>query len=135
AMDAEIGERLHRAVAPGDAQMTHAAPGLAAEAGADHLVVAPQRAVEEHERRAAQPGFELVVERGTGGDIVEALADRRRRDVEADGVLRTLRQPLLDTRILEIERDLAGHAERLDAEAAGRAALRQQIGRPVERDR
>src|SRR6185437_5584697 len=37
ALDAEIGERRHRAVAPGDAQMPHAVPGLAAEAGLDHL--------------------------------------------------------------------------------------------------
>src|SRR6185312_15561383 len=112
ARDAEIGELSHRAVAPGHAQMPHAAPGLAAEAGADHLVVAPQRAVEEQERGAAEPRLELVVERGAGRHVVEALAGRRRRDVEADGVLRALRQPLLDALILEIERDLAGHAER-----------------------
>ena len=40
----------------GHAHMAHAPPGLGADARGDHLVVAPQRAVEEHQiapRRSA----------------------------------------------------------------------------------
>ncbi len=50
--DAEPGEGRHRAVIAGHRHVAHALAGLRAEPGLDHLVVAEEGAVEEHQRRA-----------------------------------------------------------------------------------
>ena len=52
--DIEVGEARDRAVVARHRDMAHALPGLVAEAGRDQLVVAPHRAVEEHQRRRRQ---------------------------------------------------------------------------------
>ena len=53
--DVEIGQRGDGAAVAGHRQMSHRLPGLVAEPGGDHFVVAPHRAVEQHQRRAGQP--------------------------------------------------------------------------------
>ncbi len=105
------------------------------EAGADHLVVAPQRAVEEQQRGAAQPRPELVVERGASRQVIEALARGRARDRQADRILRALCQSLLDRRVFEVEGDLARHAEGFDAQAGRPTVARPEIDGLVECDR
>src|SRR5438270_8441791 len=63
-LDAEVAEGGDRATLAGHAHMAHALPGFAADAEPDHLVVSPQRAVEEDERRTAQA---LLQHWGHGG--------------------------------------------------------------------
>ena len=56
----ERRERRHRAVFSRDAHMSHPAPRLHPGPGADHLVVGPQGAVEEHELGPREAGREGV---------------------------------------------------------------------------
>ena len=126
------GERGERAVVAVDRHVAHAAAGLGAGAGRDHLVVAKQRAVEEHHVGARH-----------------ALAHRRRHRGGARDDRRCARSPAADldadigrglargVRILafEIERHLAGHREQLapagrpEARTARRARARCRVTR------
>jgi len=54
--------------------MSHALPCLVAEARCDQFVVAPHRAIEEDQRRAGNPGLEVVGDLGAGGEEIEILA-------------------------------------------------------------
>src|SRR5215472_1101531 len=114
ALDAEIGERRHRAVRAGHAEMTHSPSGLGTETGGDHLVIAPERTVEEQERCARYPCGELVVHCRACRDVEKALSSAGRLDHQPDRILRPLGEALLDMTILEIERDFSWHAERLE---------------------
>src|SRR5947209_14197438 len=83
--DAEVAEGRDRAVLAGHAHMAHALPGLAADAEPDHLVILPQRAVEEDERRAIEALLQGWRHRGTAGNEEEARAGPRVDDLKADG--------------------------------------------------
>src|SRR5690349_2650946 len=76
ARDAEIGERRHRSLWTGDAQMAHAASRLCSKTGPDHFVIVPKRAVEEQEPLALDASGELTVDGSAGGDVVEVLSRR-----------------------------------------------------------
>src|SRR5581483_2162266 len=111
ARDAEIGERGHRSLGTGNAQMTHAASRLRSETGLDHFLVAPERAVEEQQRRPLDASGELSVDGGAGGNVVEMPSCRGRSDHQPDGILGALGEAFFDAPILEIKCDFAGHAE------------------------
>src|SRR5580693_9261094 len=103
--------------------MPHALAGLGAEAGQDQLIVAPYRAVEEHERGAVEPRFQLVIDVGAGGEEVEMLV----RGLVAEAKAERVAGPVIATGMrlaLEIPGALAGDGEGQDFDA-GRRAVRQ----------
>jgi len=100
--------------------VSHALAGLGAEAGGDQLVVAPHRAVEEHQRGAVQPRFQLVIDLGAGGEEIEMLA----RGLVADAKAERVAGPVIAAGMrfaLQIPRALAGDGEGQDLDAGGRA--------------
>ncbi len=114
--------------------MSHALSGLGAEAGHDHLVVAPDRAIEEQERGAGKPRFQLVGDMGAGGDEVEMPARGLVADAKAERVAGAVIAAGMRL-ALEIPGALAGHGEGLDLDAAGRAVGQGGFERPVDLDR
>src|SRR5205814_6747674 len=79
----EGGDRAFRAA---DADMAHAPAGLGADAHADHLVILPQRAVEEYERAFGEALAQTAVHRGAARHELKALAARCFGDREPDRV-------------------------------------------------
>src|SRR5689334_22768265 len=97
--------------------MSHALPGLGAEAGRDHLVVAPHRAVEEHQRGACKPRLQLRGDMGAGGDEVEIFARSRLADAKTERVAGAVAAAGMRL-AFQIPGALAGYGEGLDFEAA-----------------
>src|ERR1700719_756304 len=100
--------------------MSHALARLGAEAGQDQLIVAPYRAVEEHERGAVKPRFQLIVDVGAGGEEVEMLIRGLVANVEAERVA----GPVIAAGMrlaLEIPGALAGDGKGQDFDAGRRA--------------
>ncbi len=60
-------QRRNDAFGAGHGDMPHTQPGLGAEPGKDHLVIAPERAFHEQRIGAAYAGAYLRSEIGTGG--------------------------------------------------------------------
>ena len=54
--------------------MSHALSSLVAEARRDQLIIAPHRAIKEHQRRTGKPGLEFIADAGAGGDEVEEFS-------------------------------------------------------------
>src|SRR5262249_10621686 len=85
-VDSDAGEASDRALVPRHRDMAHALSALAAEPRRDQLVVAPDGAVEEHQRRARKARFQLVGDGGAGGEEVEMLVGRLLADAKAERV-------------------------------------------------
>ena len=103
-------ERRERAVRAVDRHVAHAAAGLVAGAGRDHLVVGEQRAVEQDDVGAGEPLAQRRRHRGG------ARARRRSRRVAAaisTPTLAPVSAASCGCLALEIERHLAGHREQL----------------------
>ena len=95
--------------------MSHPAAGLAADLMMDHLIIPPERAVKEDERRIFEAGAQRGIDVRTARYVKElrSLA----RHFEAD---RRARFPAnLDLTGFEIERNLARYGEWLDQKPAG----------------
>src|SRR5690348_2929752 len=98
--------------------MPHALSSLGAEAGHDHLVVPPDRAIEEQERGAGKARFQLLRDMGAGGDEVEVPACLFLADEQAERVAGTVIAAGMRL-ALQIPGALAGHREGLDLDTAG----------------
>src|SRR5258708_5639606 len=70
--------------------MSHVSPGLVAEAGGNQLVVAPHRAIEEDQRRAGKPGFQLIGDVSAGGKKIEIFSRRLVADPKPERVARAV---------------------------------------------
>src|SRR6266436_926999 len=84
--DIEAIKRCNRAAISRHCDMSHGLSGLVAEARGDQLIVAPHRAIEEHQRRAGKPCFELIGDAGAGGDEIEEFSVSPVLDAKADRV-------------------------------------------------
>src|SRR6516165_12018897 len=133
AVDIEASETFDRAFVPGHRHMPHALPGLGAEACGNQLVVAPDRAVEEYERRAGDPRFQLVGDLAASRDEIEIFARRLVADAKPYGVAVTL--PAAGRGFVsQIPCNLAGNAKGQDFQAACRSVGQGRFERPVELD-
>ena len=103
--------------------MAHALVRLGADAGGDHLVVAPQRPIEEHQFRPSDPFRQRARHRRAGRQVEEPAAIRG--DLETDRIAGLRAEARPGVLILEVERDFPGHHERGDAQPERRAVLRR----------
>src|SRR5258706_3299726 len=61
------GEALDSAAVARHCNMSHVLSGLVAKAGRDQFVVAPHRAIEEDQRRAAKARLQILIHGPAGG--------------------------------------------------------------------
>src|SRR5688500_3014397 len=83
---AEIGEGDEGTLRPIEAHMPHALAGFLAQPGADHLVIRPEGAIEEHEGRTGKASRQLRRHRRAAGDVEEGLLAAFFADAQADRV-------------------------------------------------
>src|SRR5436190_19175901 len=111
--DPDCLERNQRAVRAANRHMTHAPAGLHSGPGPDHLIIAPQRSVEEYQPCVLEACRSFAVDFSTGGHIEERVLIRRhfyanRRVTSRIGY---------DAFGFEIQWYLAGHREQLDLDS------------------
>src|SRR6266404_3686331 len=114
--------------------MSHALSRLAAEAGRDQLVVAPDRAIEEDQRGAGKPGLEVVGYAGAGREKVEILARRPVDDAKSKRVTHPRVSGGVDLSF-QIPRALAGNGEWQNLDAGSRPIRQCRLERLVRLDR
>src|SRR5579871_6578714 len=88
--DIEAGKALDRARCSRHRNVSHALAGLGAEAGHHQFIVAPDGAIEEHERGASKARLQLGRDMGAGGDEIEVSAGGLVADAEAERVARAV---------------------------------------------
>src|SRR5579872_610478 len=74
--------------------MSHRLPGFVRQAGCDQLIIAPYRAVEEHERRALNPRPQVVGHLSAGRQKIEILGRRLVGNAKAQRVPNAIFNPL-----------------------------------------
>src|ERR1700733_11358731 len=114
--------------------MSHALPGLVAEAGLNQLVIAPDRAVEEDQRRAGEPGLEIVGYAGAGGEKIEIPGRRLVGDPKPERVARAIVAAGVSL-AFQIPGAFAGNGERQDLNAGRRTVGQCRLEWLVWRDR
>ena len=119
---------------PSIAHMPHARAGLGADAGADHLVVLPERAVEQHAVGAGQPGAQRVghARRSRGCRTARPPPAETRRPMVSPSSARPGSAPEASSRN---SGTLPGTAKASTLQAERRAGGIRQRERPVERQR
>src|SRR6185312_3972604 len=85
-VDSDVGETFDRPLFARHRDVPHALAGLGTEAGGDQFVVAPHCAVEEYQRGAVEPRFQLVIDVGAGGEEIEMLVRGLVEDAKAERV-------------------------------------------------
>src|SRR5258708_38141183 len=110
--------------------MSHVSPGLVAEAGGNQLVVAPHRAIEEDQRRAGEPGFQLIGDVSAGGKKIEIFSRRLVADPKPERVACAIISAGVSL-AFQIPRAFAGDGERLDLDAGWRAVGQCRLACPV----
>src|SRR5258706_12403333 len=88
--DIKPGEALDSAAVARHCNMSHALSGLVAEPGRDQFVVAPHRAIEEHQRRAGKARLQILIDAGAGGEKIEVFAASLVANQEPDCVARAV---------------------------------------------
>src|ERR1700730_12466158 len=133
ALHGNVAEGRDGAAGAARAHMPHALSRLRTEPEADHLVVLPQRAVEQDDRRAGQALPQAVGHLRAAGNVEKpALA---RAYLHADRVARLACELIGRIACLEIERDLARNVEQLDREPACAAIDMTGLEHLTKRDR
>ena len=109
------GERLERPAGARERHVAHVARAAVRDAQPRELVVAPERAVDEHEVARGEPGEHVVVEPGEPGDVGDDAAAR---------AVAERRSPLASSSMSDpqIARRVAARRERLDRRGSTRRA-------------
>src|SRR6266852_4398212 len=110
AFDAEVTESGNDTIVAGHAHMTHAASGLAADTETDHLVIAPQCAIEEDERGAPEALRQGLRHCGAARNEEKPCSRRRLGNLQADCSTVLVDAGFLP-RLLEPQRNLARDCE------------------------
>src|SRR5262245_39262444 len=106
-------EGCHAAFRARDADMTHALAGLLTDAGDDHFVIAPKRAIEQHQGRSLEPPGEIIRHAGASRHIEEVRRTVARHDFEADRIPDLGTEICACRSIFQIERNLSGYGKSL----------------------
>src|SRR5712671_3816090 len=88
--DIEAGQGRDSAFVARHRNMSHALPGLVAEASRDQFVIAPHRTIEKDQRRAGKPRLEVVIDGRAGGEKIEVLAAGLVANPKSNGVARSI---------------------------------------------
>src|SRR5258707_13764998 len=129
-VDTEVGQGFDGATIARHCNMSHALSRLVAEAGRDQLVVAPHRAIEEYQRGAGKPGFEIVSDAGAGSKKIEIFAGGPVTDAKPKRIACTVVSPGVNLSF-QIPRAFAGDGERQDLYSRGRPVRQGRLERPV----
>src|SRR2546430_516827 len=114
--------------------MAHPLSRLGAESLDDQFVVAPHRAVEEHQRGARKTRFEIVSHVSAGSQEIEVLAAALVQNSQAQRIARGIAARRMRL-AFEIPRALAGNREGKDFHPRWRAIGYGGLARPVDLDR
>src|SRR5579871_210451 len=103
--------------------MSHRLPGFVREAGCDQLIIAPYRAVEEHERRARNPRPQLVGHLSAGRQKIEIPGRRLVGNAKAQSVPNAI----FNTLALQIPGALARDREGQNFDSAARSIGKHRL--------
>src|ERR1700689_26322 len=114
--------------------MSHALPGLVAEARCDQFVVAPHRAIEEDRRGAREPSPEIVGYTGTRCQKIHMFAARSVADSESKRVAVAIVARGVSL-ALQVPRAFARYGKWQDLDAGRRAIGQGRFERSIHLDR